>query len=88
MNDLTKFTNQMAKPETFDQIQIGSRGNVNINAPYAILQTVGIMSVFAVFIVVAMVAGTVLRDDEPEVREVAAARLNGLESHEAEAPHG
>ncbi len=23
MNDLTKFTNQMAKPETFDQIQIG-----------------------------------------------------------------
>ncbi len=23
MNDLTKFTNQLAKPETFDQIQIG-----------------------------------------------------------------
>src|SRR2546423_1281133 len=23
MNELTKFTNQMAKPETFDQIQIG-----------------------------------------------------------------
>ena len=23
MNDLTKFTNQIAKPETFDQIQIG-----------------------------------------------------------------
>ncbi len=49
---------------TVDQIQIGSRGNVNINAPYAILQTLGIMSVFAVFVVVAMVAGTVLRDDE------------------------
>ncbi len=49
---------------TVDQIQIGSRGNVNINAPFAILQTLGIMSVFAVFIVVAMVAGTVIRDDE------------------------
>ena len=23
MNELTKFTNQLAKPETFDQIQIG-----------------------------------------------------------------
>ena len=23
MNDLTKFTNPVAKPETFDQIQIG-----------------------------------------------------------------
>ena len=23
MNDLTKFTNQLAKPETFDEIQIG-----------------------------------------------------------------
>ena len=49
---------------TVDQIQIGSRGNVNINAPYAILQTMGIMSVFSVFIIVALVAGTVLRDDE------------------------
>jgi aminopeptidase N len=49
---------------TVDQIQIGSRGNVNLNAPFAILQMLGIMSVFAVFVVVAMVAGTVLRDDE------------------------
>jgi aminopeptidase N len=49
---------------TVDQIQIGSRGNVNINSPFAILQTLAIMSVFAVFTVVAMVAGTVLRDDE------------------------
>jgi ABC-2 type transport system permease protein len=49
---------------TIDQIQIGSRGNVNINAPYAILQTTGIMSLFAMFIVVALVAGTVIRDDE------------------------
>jgi aminopeptidase N len=49
---------------TVDTIQIGSRGNVNINGPYAIVQTLGIMSVFAVFIVVAMVAGAVIRDDE------------------------
>ncbi len=49
---------------TVDTIQIGSRGNVNVNAPFAIVQTLAIMSVFAVFVVVAMVAGTVIRDDE------------------------
>ena len=27
---------------TIDQIQIGSRGNVNINSPFAILRTLGI----------------------------------------------
>ncbi|MEY3287234.1 MAG: hypothetical protein RL500_1964, partial [Pseudomonadota bacterium] len=32
---------------TVDQIQIGARGNVHINAPYAILQTTAIMTVFA-----------------------------------------
>jgi aminopeptidase N len=49
---------------TVDQIQIGSRGNVHINSPFAILQTMGIMSLFGVFIIVALVAGPVLRDDE------------------------
>jgi ABC-2 type transport system permease protein len=49
---------------TVDTIQIGSRGNVNINSPFSIVQTMAIMSVFAVFVVVAMVAGPVLRDDE------------------------
>jgi ABC-2 type transport system permease protein len=49
---------------TVDQIQIGSRGNVHINAPFAILQTVTIMSLFTGFIAVAMVAGVVIRDDE------------------------
>ncbi|HEX5683110.1 MAG TPA: M1 family aminopeptidase [Ideonella sp.] len=49
---------------TVDTIQIGSKGNVNVNSPFAIMQTLGIMSVFAVFVVVAMVAGPVLRDDE------------------------
>lgn len=49
---------------TVDTVQIGSRGNVNVNSPFAIVQTVGIMSVFALFVLVAMVAGTVIRDDE------------------------
>ena len=49
---------------TVDQIHIGSRGNVNINSPYALLQTTGIMAVFAVFIVTAFVANVVIRDIE------------------------
>jgi aminopeptidase N len=49
---------------TVDQIQIGSRGNVHVNAPFAILQVMGIMTVFATFIIVALVASVVLRDDE------------------------
>lgn len=49
---------------TVDTIQIGSRGNVNINSPYAIVQMMAIMTVLAVFVVVAMVAGPVIRDDE------------------------
>ena len=49
---------------TVDNIQIGSRGNVNVNSPFAIVQVLGILSVFAIFVLVAMVAGTVIRDDE------------------------
>lgn len=49
---------------TMDTIQIGARGNVNVNSPFAILQTLGIMNVFGIFVVVAMVAGTVIRDDD------------------------
>ncbi len=49
---------------TIDTIQIGSRGNVNVNSPFAIVQTVGILDLFAIFVLVAMVAGTVIRDDE------------------------
>lgn len=47
-----------------DQVQIGSRGNVNVNSPYAILQTLAIMNVFAVFIVTAFVANVVIRDQQ------------------------
>jgi ABC-2 type transport system permease protein len=49
---------------TIDQVQIGGRGNVNINSPFAILQTLGIMNVFALFVVTAFVANVVIRDDE------------------------
>ena len=49
---------------TVDGIQIGGRGAVNLNSPYAIIVTLSTMAVFAIFVVVAMVAGTVIRDDE------------------------
>jgi ABC-2 type transport system permease protein len=49
---------------TVDTIQIGGRGNIHVNAPFAIVQTVALLNIFALFVVVAMVAGTVLRDDE------------------------
>ncbi|HEX3477437.1 MAG TPA: M1 family aminopeptidase [Kofleriaceae bacterium] len=49
---------------TLDEIQIGSRGNVNVNSPYAMLQTLSIMSLFSIFVIVAIVANVVVRDDE------------------------
>ncbi|NRF71588.1 aminopeptidase [Aquincola sp. S2] len=49
---------------TIEQVQIGSRGNVNINSPFAIVQTLAVMSLFAVFVTVALVANVVIRDDE------------------------
>ena len=47
-----------------DNVQIGSGGNVWKNSPYAIAQTLMIMTVFAVFILTAFVANVVVRDDE------------------------
>jgi ABC-2 type transport system permease protein len=49
---------------TIPQVQIGSVGNSHINGPFAITQTIGIMSIFAQFAVVAFVAGVVIRDTE------------------------
>jgi len=49
---------------TVPYIQIGSAGNVHVNSPYLIVQKLGIMSVFAVFILTAFVANVVVRDDE------------------------
>jgi len=49
---------------TSENIQIGAGGNVHVNAPYAILQTVGLLNVFGLFVVTAFVANVVIRDDE------------------------
>jgi len=49
---------------TIPQVQIGDKGNTNINAPVAIVQIVAIMSVFAIFILTAFVANVIVRDDE------------------------
>ena len=49
---------------TVPYIQIGSAGNVHVNSPYAIVQKLGIMSVFGIFILTAFVANVVVRDDE------------------------
>jgi aminopeptidase N len=49
---------------TIDQVQIGGRGNVNVNSPFAILQTVAVLTVFSLFVVVAFVANVIVRDDE------------------------
>jgi aminopeptidase N len=47
-----------------DQVQIGGVGNVNVNSPFAIFQTVLVMSIFGLFAVTAFVANAVLRDEE------------------------
>ena len=47
-----------------ENVQIGSMGNVHKNAPFAILQALSLMGVFSVFVTVAIVANSVVRDDE------------------------
>ena len=47
-----------------DNVHIGSGGNVLKNSPYAIAQTLLVMSVFSIFILTAFVANVVVRDDE------------------------
>jgi len=47
-----------------ENVQIGSIGNVHKNAPFAILQMLTLMGVFSVFVTVAIVANSVVRDDE------------------------
>jgi ABC-2 type transport system permease protein len=47
---------------TVDSIQIGSRGNVNVNSPFAVLQMQAVMTLFAVFVMVAMTSAAMLRD--------------------------
>jgi len=47
-----------------DRIQIGARGNVHVNSPFAIMQTNGTLTLFALFVLVAFVANAVIRDDQ------------------------
>jgi ABC-2 type transport system permease protein len=49
---------------TIPQIHIGSSGATHVNAPYAILQELAVMNVFAIFALTAFVANVVVRDDE------------------------
>lgn len=49
---------------TIPNVQIGSVGAVHKNAPAAILQVVGIMTIFFMFALTAFVANIVVRDDE------------------------
>lgn len=49
---------------TIDQVQVGSIGNVHKNSPFALFEMTSVMSVFAIFVVVSMVCGVVVRDDE------------------------
>lgn len=49
---------------TVDQIQIGGKGAVNINAPFAIAITMLTLSVFFMFVSTAFVANVIVRDDE------------------------
>ncbi len=47
-----------------ENIQIGSGGNVHVNAPFAILQTQLVLTLFYMFVTTAFVANVVVRDDE------------------------
>ncbi|MET0309918.1 MAG: M1 family aminopeptidase [Sphingomonas sp.] len=49
---------------TIDEIQIGSGGNIHRNAPVAMVQIEGILSLFFMFVSTAFVANVVVRDDE------------------------
>ncbi|RZG13354.1 hypothetical protein EXT47_16950 [Pseudoalteromonas sp. CO342X] len=53
-----------------DSVQIGGGSNVNVNSPYAILQTVAIMTIFSIFLVVNFVGSAVIRDDQSKFSEL------------------
>lgn len=53
-----------------DTVQIGGAANVNVNSPFAIMQIVGIMSVFSIFLVVNFVGSSVIRDEQNKFSEL------------------
>ena len=65
-----------------ENIQIGSGGNVNVNSPFAILQTQLVLTLFYMFVTTAFVANVVVRDDEsgfgPMVRSTQVTKFSYL----------
>ena len=51
---------------TSDTIQIGTRGNVNVNvnSPYALTLTAMVFTIFAIFVIAAFVSNVIVKDDE------------------------
>ena len=47
-----------------ENIRIGAGGNVHVNAPFAIAQTIALLNLFGLFVVTAFVANVIIRDDE------------------------
>ena len=67
---------------TIDQIRIGSNGNVHKNGSFVLFQTHGIMTIFAIMVLVAFVANVVVRDDDtgygPIIRSTRITKFNYL----------
>jgi ABC-2 type transport system permease protein len=53
-----------------ENVQIGLSGNINVNSPYSIAQTIVIMGVFGMFLVVNFVAKTAIRNDVTNMSEI------------------
>lgn len=52
---------------TIDNIQIGSSDAVHVNSPFAVLQVLTVLTLFGMFIPVAILANVVLRDHETKM---------------------
>ncbi len=65
-----------------ESIQIGSGGNIKANSPFAILQTLLVLSLFYMFVTTAFVANVVVRDDDsgfgPMVRSTQVTKFSYL----------
>jgi len=63
-------------------VTIGAIGNVKVNSPYAVTQTLQILSVFSVFIVAAFISNVIIRDDDtnfgPILRSTRVSKFNYL----------
>lgn len=64
------------------RIHIGAAGNTNINAPFAIVITLLVMSVFSLFLIAAFVANVIVRDDDtgygPIIRSTSVTKFDYL----------